>query len=278
MPAKRFDQARPFLTLFIAGVAWLAVPVAVKTFARASFFELTAPITASMSHIRDLQEYWSLRAHSNRELIEAGRDLARVNASYELAAQHNADLEAELARLEAELRLPPVPGYRLEPARVALRDFSGWWQRMVIRKGRNFGIPVGAPVVFTGGAVGRVTEVAAYTSVVELISSPGVRIAGVIEGDSRPLSYRGGINPTFGPAQGIIEFVPLDIFARPTEPRRLVTSGLGGVFPAGLTLGQVVSVEPSTDGLFKTGRVTLDPRLAELTEVTVLVPVGGPPP
>jgi rod shape-determining protein MreC len=277
MSAKRIDQARPFLTLGVVGIAWLLVPVAVKTFSRASFFELTAPITATASHVRDLQEYWSLRAHTNRELIEAGRDLARVNASYELATQQNADLQAEIARLQTDLRLPPPPRYRLEPARVALRDFSSWWQRMVIRKGRNFGIPVGAPVVFTGGVVGRVTEVGAYTSVVEMISNPGVRLAANIDGDSRPLSYRGGVNPAFGRAQGLIEFVPLDIFARPAEPRRLVTSGLGGVFPPGLTIGQVVGVEASTDGLFKTGRVLLDPRLSELTEVTVLVPVDEPP-
>jgi rod shape-determining protein MreC len=278
MPAKRFDQARPFATLAIMGIAWLALPVVMKTLARASFFELTAPITVAASHVRDLQEFWSLRAHSNRELIEAGRDLARVNASYELAIGQNADLQTEIGQLETESRLPPRPGYRLEPARVALRDFSGWWQTMVIRKGRNYGITVDAPVVFTGGVVGRVSKVGAYTSVVELISNPGVRIAAVIEGDTRPISFRGGINPTFGPAEGVIEFVPLDIFARPGATRRLVTCGLGGIFPPGLTLGQVVGVDASTDGLFKTGHVALDPRLSELTEVTVLVPVPGQQP
>jgi rod shape-determining protein MreC len=278
MPAKRFDQARPFVTLVIVGVAWLVLPVGIKTFSRASFFELTAPITATASHNRDLQEYWSLRAHSNRDLIEAGRDLARVNASYELTTQQNSDLQSEIDELETESRLPPLPQYRLEPARVALRDFSGWWQRMVIRKGSNYGIPLDAPVVFTGGVVGRISEVDAYTSVVELISSPGVRLAALVDGDTRPVSYRGGVNPTFGPAQGVIEFVPLDIFARPNSPRRLITSGLGGVFPAGLTLGQVISVDASTDGLFKTGRVALDPRLSELTEVTVLVPIPVAPP
>ena len=56
-------------------------------------------------------------------------------------------------------------------------------------------------------------------------------------------------------------------------PRRLVTSGLGGVFPPGLTIGYVVSADPSTDGLFKTGEVELDSRLSSLTEVTVLVPL-----
>jgi rod shape-determining protein MreC len=278
MPAKRFDQARPFATLAIVAIAWLALPVVLKTLARASFFELTAPITATASHVRDLQEFWSLRAHSNRDLIEAGRDLARVNASYELATEQNSELQSEIGQLEQEMRLPPLPGYRLEPARVAVRNFSGWWQSMVLRKGRNYGIPVDAPVIFTGGVVGRVVQAGAYTSVVELISSPGVRLAAVIEGDTRPISFRGGINPTFGPAEGVIEFVPLDIFARPGAPRRLVTSGLGGIFPAGLTLGEVVGVDASTDGLFKTGRVRLDPRLSELTEVTVLVPVQAPQP
>ena len=272
MPHSRFDQARPFTTLGVALAAWLVLPVAAKTLLRAGFFEFTAPMVSAASHVRDLQEYWSLRLHSKPELIEAGRDLARVTASYDLAAQRNSDLEAEIARLEPMLRLPPTPGYRLEPARVALRSFSGWWQTLVIRKGRNFGIPAGAPVVFTGGVVGRVKTVHAYTSEVELISSPGVRLAAMVDGDSNPVSYEGGDNPTFGPARGVVEFVPPDITIQPNASRRLVTSGLGGVFPAGLTIGQLLEVQPSGDGLFKTGVVQLDSRLAELTEVTVLVP------
>ena len=276
MPLKRFDQARPFALLGLIAAGWLVLPVAVKTFTRASFFEFTAPVAAVASHARDLQEYWSLRMHSRRDLIEAGRDLARLNASYSLSVQQNSELQAQVARLEERLKRPSFPDYRSEAARVARRDFSGWWQRLVIRKGRNFGIPVGAPVVFSGGVVGRVSEVYAYTAVVEWISSPGVRLAAVIEGDSRPMSFQGGINPTFGPARGVIEFVPLDVFATPDAPKRLVTSGLGGVFPPGLSLGSVVKVEPSTDGLFKTGEVQLNANLANLTEVTVLVPLSPP--
>jgi len=87
------------------------------------------------------------------------------------------------------------------------------------------------------------------------------------------MSYQGGINPTFGPARGDVEFVPIDIFASATAPKRLVTSGLGGVLPPGITLGRVVKLEPSTAGLFKTGEIELDPMLSELIEVTVLVPL-----
>lgn len=273
MPSQRLDQARPFFTLGLVVAAWLVLPVVIKSFLRASFFEMTAPLSVSASYARDLQEYWSLRLHSNSELIEAGRDLARLNASYSLSVQQNTELHAQVERLETLLRLPVFASYRSEAARVVRRDFSAWWQTLVIRKGKNYGIPVGAPVVFTGGVVGRVTEVRAYTSVVELISSPGIRIAGVIEGDTRPISFQGGINPTFGPPKGTVEFVPLDVYASAGMPKRLVTSGLGGVFPGGLTLGTVVKVEPSSDGLFKSGDVELDPNLANLTEVTVLVPL-----
>ncbi len=274
MPFKRFDQSRPFLTLGLVVAAWLVLPVAVKTFTRATFFELTAPMAVAASYARDLQEYWSLRLHSNRELIEAGRDLARLNSSYAFAVQQNAELQAEISRLESVLRLPSFTEYRYEHARVVRRDFNGWWQRIVIRKGRNFGIAVGAPVVFTGGVVGRVTETRLTTAVVELISSPNVRLAGVVEGDSRPIAFQGGINSTFGPPMGIVENVPLDILLRSESPKRLVTSGLGGVFPPGLTLGVVTRLELGSDGLFQSGQVKLDERLGSLTEVTVLVPLN----
>jgi rod shape-determining protein MreC len=126
-----------------------------------------------------------------------------------------------------------------------------------------------------GGVVGRISEVHAYTSVVEMISSPGLRIAAVVDGDTRPISYQGAENQVFTAAKGVIEFVPLDVYASGSAPKRLATSGLGGTYPPGMTIGQIVHVESSEDGMFKTGEVALDPRLAELTEVTVLVPESG---
>lgn len=240
---------------------------------RASFFEFQAPVEATTSGIRDLQEYWSLRTRSKNELIEAGKQLAHLNAQYETRLSEYASLQARVNRLEDLLRLPSYPEFRTEPARVVRRDFTAWWQRLVIRKGSNFNIPVGAPVIFVGGVVGRVVEVGAYTSVVELISSPGVRIAATLDGDQRPLSFQGGLNPAFGPAKGVVEFVPLDVFANSAAPKRLVTSGMGGVFPVGLNLGQIVKLEKGGDGLFQTGEVTLDPRLISVSEVAVLVPL-----
>ena len=270
MPPKRFDQARPFLTLGIVLLAWLLLPLVLKVFARASFFEIQAPLIVADSYVEDLRSFWSNRLHSKDELLKAGKDLSNLIAQYEFTVQENKRLAAETLRLENLLNLPPLPTFRFEPARVALRDSNGWWSQMIIRKGSNYGITVGAPVVFSGGVVGRVTEVHRYTSVVDLITSQNFRVAATVSGDNRPVTYQGGINEPFRSPRGAVEYVPLDI----SPPKRLVTSGLGGVFPAGLNLGEIANLELSPDGLFKTGEVTLDERLGTLTEVTVLVPLS----
>jgi len=271
---KRFDQARPFLTLGVILLGWILAPLVLKTLTRATFFAIQAPLTVADSYVQDLQTFWSNRLHAKDELLQAGKQVAGLIAQYEFSVQQNKELEAEILRLENLLKLPSMPAFRFEPARVAQRDFSGWWSRLVIRKGANYGIPVGAPVVFAGGVVGRVVEVHRYTAVVDLLTSPTFRLAATVSGDNRPISYQGGLNDSFKSPRGTVEFVALDIAATPAAPRRLVTSGLGGVFPPGLAIGDITTLEPSTDGLFKTGEVALDERLGSLTEVTVLVPLS----
>jgi rod shape-determining protein MreC len=271
---KRYDQARPFLTLGIVLLVWIFLPLGVKTFTRATFFEIQAPLMVADSHVQDLRTFWSNRLHSKDELLKAGKELSGLIAEYDFSTQRTEHLQAEILRLENLLNLPPMPAFRYEAARVARRDFSHWWDRIFIRKGANYGITVGAPVVFSGGVVGRVTEVHRYTSVVDLITSPTVRLAASVAGDSNPVSYQGGLNGSFSSPRGVAEYVPLNIYATRNATQRLVTSGLGGVFPPGLSIGEITSLESSPDGLFKTGDVKLDERLGSLTEVTVLVPLN----
>lgn len=273
LPPKRFDQARPFVTLAFILLAWVFLPLVAKVFTRATFFEIQAPLIVSDSFVRDLQTFWANRTHSKDELLKAGQQVAGLIAEYEYSNQRNSYLEGEILRLENLLKIPSMPDYRFEPARVARRDFSGWWQRMIIRKGSNYGITVGAPVVYAGGVVGRVTEVHRYTSVVDLVTSPTLRLAATVAGDTRPVSYQGGLNNAFSAPRGTVDFVPLDVFATPSTTKRLVTSGMG-VFPPGLTIGEITTLEPSADGLFKSGEVQLDQRLGTLTEVTVLIPLN----
>ncbi len=274
MYKKRLGQFKPIIVLGVATMAWLTLPVVFKAFAKTSFYEFQAPISISSSYVRDLQDFWAARTKSKNELYEAGQGLARLNAAYELTALENRTLGDEIGRLENLLQLPSRPDYQYEIARVVERDFNAWWQRIIIRKGHDYGIPVGAPVVFVGGVVGRVSEVHAYTSVVDLISNNHLRLAVVIEGDNRPLSYRGGGATTFAKPLGIAEFIPVDIqIADHDNLPTLVTSGMGGVYPAGIRVGEISRLKQGAGGMFFDGDVVLDERLAALTEVAVMIQI-----
>ena len=264
---------RPFAVLGVLVLAWLVLPPAVQRFAGTAFSEFQAPAEEALSRVRDLGSYWSLRTLSRRELIETGRELSRLNALYRLQAGETEALRAYNARLRALLDLPEPPGFRREVARVTGRSLTNWWQTVTIRKGQRDGIRPGQGVVFAGGVVGRVREVLAGTARVELVTSPGFRMAAHFAGDRRPVRYEGRPVGLLTAPRGQVRDVPSDFLASPEEPLELVSSRLGGVFPDGLPLGTVERLETGPSGLFQTGPVLLDPELLTLEEVAVLVPV-----
>ena len=267
------EQLKPVTLLAVFLMGWWLLPLLCKRFARASFNEFQAPFNHSYSHLADLQTYWQFESRSKKELIEAGRDMSRQLAYYTYKNQQNSALQAEIHRLEKLLNLPSKPEYRYEVARVTKRELNAWWQQITVRKGRNDSIPVGAAVVYAEGVVGRVSEVRAYESVIELVSSPGFRMAANIENEERPVTYQGFLNPPFSSPLGQVMNIPPEIRLNPLEPRRLVSSPLGGIFPEGLTIGMVTALEPGPDGFFQKGTVRLSEDLSALQEVAIVIPI-----
>jgi len=269
---KFLRQLKPLLALLIFLAIWWITPTIVKRFSQDLFYEFQAPMAAAQGYAKDLQSYWTLRSRSRNDLIEAGIELSRINAQYQNAKEMTAAKENEIARLESLLQLPSRPEFRYEIARVAQRDISAWWQQLIIRKGKNYNIPVGAAVIYSGGVVGRVREVHAYTAVVELVSSPGFRMAANVVGEAAPVTYLGVVNEPFSPPRGEALYVPPSITVTPAEPRKLVSSELGGIFPAGLAIGEITALEPGSDGYFQRASVRLSPQLSALREVAVVIP------
>jgi len=272
----RLDKFKPLVALGLFLVAWWMVPTLSKSFLpflRVSFTEFQAPAWIVTSYLDDLEEFWARRSHSKIELIEAGQTLARQKAFYQLLDQRNNTLETEVMRLETILNMPSRREFRYEVARVIRRDLSAWWQQIVIRKGDDYGITEGAAVIFAGGVVGRVIEVNAFTSRVELITSPNFRMAASFEGDDRPVVFQGVPQGGFGAPTGEVRDAPQDLVANTHEPLQLISTRLGGTFPPGLIIGKVGWLEPGSSGIFQAGDVQLDERLLSLHEVSVLIPL-----
>ncbi len=275
MASKNLRHYKPFIVLFSFLVFWWAVPVCIKGFLQVGFYEFQAPLDIAASHIRDIQDYWALKVHSKQSLLEAGRDLARVNAAYALALQEQSVLKQEIEDLERLLNLPPQGGYRYEIARVVERHPHSWWQQLTVRKGSRQGIIEGAGVVFEGGLVGRIVRVYANTSIVQLLSHSEFRITSQLENDGRVLVYQGGNTLQGRELGGVVKTLPLDLnLEHPAKKvlRRLQTSRLGGIFPDGIHIGWIDTIEPEKDGLFGKAKVALDERLRYLKEVAILIP------
>lgn len=249
------------------------MPPIIKSFTQVSLFELQAPLYTLSSKVKDLQVFWALRNHSKRDLLEVSRDLARLNASYELRLQENVALKEEINRLEVLLDLPELPEYESVIARVSRRNLTSWWHQAIIEKGARHGITEGNAVIYKNGVVGRIKEVHAHSSIVELVSSPSFRMAAHISGDNRPVTYQGLPNLAFTKPQGESSNMPTDLTSDSTKSLKLVSSRLGGIFPDGLMIGSITDIEAGTDGLFNRSKVKLDPSLHNIQEVLVLTPI-----
>lgn len=274
MPRRFSHQGKSLLLGVLILIFWLAAPTFIKQFSRVTFYEFQAPAWTALNYLHDLQDYWNYRQRSKNELIEAGIDMARLQAAYSLRIQEADAIRQELGRLERFFELPSLPDYHYEVARVVRRDLNNWWQTLTIRKGRIHGIETGQAVVYSRGVIGRVREVHTYTAVVELISSPRFRSAVHIEGDLRPVEYQGGVNPGLGTPSGMARTIPADVRIPEDGSLRLISSRLGGVFPDGFVVGHLDRIQVGEDGLFQEGRVRLDPGLNTVREVAVLIPAS----
>jgi rod shape-determining protein MreC len=262
------------LAVFVAG--WILLPSAVRRLNREAFVEFQAPALHLVGKSRDLATFWEKKSRSSEELVAAGRDLARINAALEIKLKGMEDVRRENTRLREVTRYNVPADYLSVVARVATRDSSSWWQRIVIRKGRNDGIRPGAPVVFGDTVVGRVTAVHLTTSEVDLVTSPGFRCTAYLEGDdqSRIVLINGVAANSLGTAKARVSVIPYDYLLPAGTPARVTTTGMGGVFPSGLTLGYLDGGAYATQvGNFKESLLVPSRDLYNLQEVSVLVPI-----
>jgi rod shape-determining protein MreC len=280
MDQNRQGARASYVALAVFVAAWVLLPAAFRRFNREAFVEFQAPALHLLGKSRDLATFWEKKSRNPEELAAAGRDLARINAALELKLKAMDDIRRENTRLREVTRYNVPTEYLSVVARVATRDSSSWWQRIVIRKGRNDGIRPGAPVVFGDTVVGRVTAVHLTTSEVDLVTSPGFRCTAYLEGDdqNRIVLINGVAANSLGTAKARVSVIPYDYLLPAGTPARVMTTGMGGVFPSGLTLGYLDGGAYATQvGNFKESLLVPSRDLYNLQEVSVLVPIHQTP-
>jgi rod shape-determining protein MreC len=181
-----------------------------------------------------------------------------------LDVQHSLGLGVQLAKL-IDIVLDP---YR---------------QRITLDAGARQGVVVGQAVLDAYGVMGQISEVLPTTSTALLITDTSHALPVVIERTGlRTIAYGSGSSDRLD-----VPNIPVSADVKAGD--KLLTSGLGGSFPAGFPVGEIVSVAAEPSGMFavavarpaaaleRSGDVLLLRPLADPVGPPALKPESGPP-
>lgn len=199
--------------------------------------------------------------------------LAREKNELAQTALRAASLEAEnehlrkLAGLRESLPAKTVAAEILYDARD---PFS---RKVIVDRGTDDGVERGQPVTDESGVVGQVTRVFPLSSEVTLLTDreQAIAVQNVRTG-FRGVAYGGGRGGTAGFID--LRFMPTNVDVKPDD--LLVTSGLDGVFPTGLPVAKVASVE--RNAAFQFARILCTPMGGTERNRHVLILLTAKPP
>ncbi len=141
-----------------------------------------------------------------------------------------------------------IAGGQFTAARVIARDTTGLLRSVVIDHGQRDGLNVGMPVVTELGLVGRISAVTAVSAQVTLITDTASYV-------NARLQTTGGEGSVVGTASGDLRMTFIKLTDAVNDNDLVVTSGIGGNFPRGLTIGQVTSSRLDDSQLFKSAEI-----------------------
>jgi rod shape-determining protein MreC len=200
------------------------------------------------------------------EMISGGSDYLQGLA----AALHNEDavrkqlaqqaervalaerLATENGRLRALLELGPALAVRSQAAEVQYEAADRYSRKLFINRGATQGLAVGAPVINEAGVLGQVTRLYPLSAEVTLLTDKDAAIPVINARSQQRGAAYGGLAK--GSAMEL-RFVAANADVRVGD--LLQTTGVDGVYPAGLAVAKVMQVERQAEGGF--ARVTLSP-------------------
>jgi len=212
--------------------------------------------------------------------IQAIEDFLTVPRDVTVLQQENADLKNEISQLQAEVLILKQqvseteilyalldfarsrPENKYIAASVIGRDPSPFLNYVIIDHGSDDGIFKGMPVVTQQGLVGRVDAVIATAARIQLITDPNSIVNVRLEKAKTDAQVAGTISGDLS-----LEMVNLDVNLEQGD--LVLTSGLGGSFPADILLGQVLSIVRDNRSLFQ--QATVQPVVDFTTLRAVLV-------
>ena len=236
---------------------------AVVTFTRQTLLFVVSPfIKVTAATIQGVTGVW--RDYVDlRAVREENRRLQFEATTLKRRLEQLQDQAMETQRLERLLAMRQASQAEFLTARVVGKDATNWFKTVLLDRGRLEGIRRNQPALAPDGLVGRVVEVTLTSAKVQLLTDPVSAVGGLIQ----RTRVTGIVSGNLG-AGARVSYLPL--MADVAVGDEVVTSGMGGVFPKGILIGRITSVERNSGALFQ--EATLQPAvdLSRLEEIFIL--------
>lgn len=262
----RFPKSLRILALSLVAIGILALALS------GVFTSLSRLV---VSPLISIQTWVSQQYRGVENIASSSQDIQEIR-------QQNTELEAENARMQAqivELQQQLVeykilsallefaranPEHKYIGASVIGKDPSPFLHYIIINRGSDDGLKRGMPVVTQNGLAGRVVQVTATGARVSLITDPVTRINVRIEPSRSAAVLTGSITTDI-----TLEQIPQEADVNPGN--LILTSGLGGNYPANIIIGQITSVRSLENDLFQSASVQSVTDFDDLNIVLVII-------
>jgi rod shape-determining protein MreC len=208
---------------------------------------------------------------STAKIMAAYRDNEQLRQQVDQLKQSTImlnEVTAENQRLQVMLDYKKnTPQFEMVVATVIAREPGSWFSTIVINRGSDDGLTKDMPVVTPQGLVGHVVSVYGKSAKVMLILDPRSAVGGLVQ---RPESRVTGI--VVGQAQNttVPRMINLARESDVIQDDKIITSGLGGIFPKGILIGEVVEVKNEEGGLLKFAEIKPAVDFSKMEEVFVI--------
>ncbi|EQB35823.1 MULTISPECIES: rod shape-determining protein MreC [Virgibacillus] len=208
-----------------------------------------------------------------KDTYKENRILKEKLAEYKGLIYEVQELKEENEDLRNNLELTDsdnMRNYNPIQATVMSRSPERWIEQVTINKGKKDGVEANMAVITPEGMVGKVLAPSQSTSTVQLLTGFDQfnRISGTVSRDGQEI---------FGMVEGFDKETESLIFRIIEESKEdlkegelVVSSGMGGVFPAGLPIGEVKEVVPDQYGLTRTALVEPAADMYDINQVIVV--------
>lgn len=229
------------------------------------FLDLSNSVSGSVNNFLDRFVRTEEVFLENEVLQERVRQLEEELVDYENIKREN-DQFREFLELKQN-----NPDYTFEPATVIGRDATNRFASFTIDKGSLAGVEVADPVINSDGLVGIVWEVGLTYSHVRTILDISVEV-GVYNIYTRDSGIVSGDIVLSGESLCKLSYLPKNSGIAAGD--RVVTSGIGGVFPKDLRVGTVRSVDLDANGLSLSAVIEPFADINNVTEVLIIKSFG----